>query len=263
MKVRKLGPLLLAAFCVFGPGAVRGNPQPRIAPFPSSATVTHVIDGDSFIARFADGLSRGVRLIGINAPEMTDEREDVRVWAFLAKRFAVHHLEGRKIKLEYDWNNLDKHGRVLAYVRPWGGELFNEQIIRRGFAYVFLLYPFRTDYQESFRRAQQEAIRQGRGLWAKNPPPQIDLAQVRSRVGDYVAVRFRCAKVREGEHYMFLSPKPGELQVFIWKEAGVVLPPAQQFKNQMISAAGLLEKEGGQPKMYVLFQPQMIRVTND
>jgi micrococcal nuclease len=226
------------------------------ATLPATASVTHVIDGDSFVAHFSDGMTRGVRLIGVNAPEMTDERENVRTWAFLAKRFAVHHLEGRKIKLEYDWNNLDKYGRVLAYVRPRGGELFNELIIRQGFAYIFLLYPFRKDYQESFRSAQQEAVRQGRGLWGKEPPPEIGLSDIRNRMGEYVTVRFSCARVREGRGYVFLSPAKAELEVLISRESGVDVIPVNQFKSRMIVVSGILEKNGKCPRIYVLFKRQ-------
>ena len=228
------------------------------ATLPATASVTHVIDGDSYVAHFADDLDRGVRLIGVNAPELTDERENVRYWAFLAKRFAVHHLEGRKIKLEYDWNDLDKYGRVLAYVRSGNGELFNELIIRQGFAYIFLLYPFRKDYQESFRSAQQEAVRQGRGLWGKEPPPEVGLSEVQGRLGEYVAIHFTCAKVMDGEGYLFVSPASGELQVLISKESGLMLPPAVQFKNKVIAVAGLLEKGKRQPRIYILFQRQII-----
>jgi micrococcal nuclease len=224
---------------------------------PNNASVAHVIDGDSFVAHFADGLSRGVRLIGVNAPEMTDERENVRYWAFLAKRFAVHHLEGRKIKLEYDWNNLDKYGRVLAYIRLGDGELFNELIIRQGFAYIFLLYPFRQDYQESFRRAQQEAVRLGRGLWGKEPPPAVGLSAVHVRLGEYIAVHFTCGGVMDGKSYIFVGPASGELQILISKESGLLLPPAVQFKNKVITVAGLLEKGKRQPRIYVLFQRQL------
>ena len=227
------------------------------ASLPVTASVTHVIDGDSFVAHFADGVSRGVRLIGVNAPEMTDERENVRCWAFLAKRFVVHHLEGRKIKLEYDLNKLDKYGRVLAYVRSGGGELFNKLIIRQGFAYIFLLYPFRKDYQESFRSAQQEAVRQGRGLWGKEPPPEIGLTEVQSHLGEYIAVRFTCATVKDGERFIFISPKNGELQILISKESGLSLPPAAQFKNKVIAVAGLLEKSERRPRVYILFQRQL------
>jgi micrococcal nuclease len=227
------------------------------ASLPATASVTHVIDGDSYVVHFADGLDRGVRLIGVNAPELTDERENVRYWAFLAKRFATHHLEGRKVKLEYDWNKLDKYGRVLAYVRPQGGELFNELILSRGFATIFMQYPFRKDYQEAFRNAQQEAVRQGRGLWGKEPPPEAGLSEVQGRLGEYVAVHFTCAWVMDGESYIFVSPASGELQVLISKESGLLLPPAGQFKNKEIAVAGLLEKGKGQPRIYVLFQRQV------
>jgi micrococcal nuclease len=227
------------------------------ASLPDSATVTHVVDGDSCVAHFADGFDRGVRLIGINAPELTDDRENVRYWAFLAKRFATHYLEGSTIRLEYDWNTWDKYGRVLAYVRLGSGGLFNELILSRGFAYIFLLYPFRKDYQEAFRSAQHEAVQQGRGLWGKEPPLEIALSEVRGRLGEYVTVRFTCARVTDGKSYIFVSPAGEEMQVLISKESALLLPPAGQFKNKEIAVAGVLEKGKNRPRIYVLFQRQL------
>jgi len=263
MKERNLNRMLFAVLCIFASLVPSGGQPQGVAPLPAAATITHVVDGDSFIARLADGQSRGLRLIGVNAPEMTDERDEVRTWAFLAKRFAVFHLQGKKVRLEYDWNVEDKYGRVLAYVWSQGGELFNERIIRQGFAYIFLQYPFRRDYQESFRGAQRQAVRQGRGLWAKKPPPEVSLTEVRSRMGDLVTVRFRCAKAWGGKQPVFLSSGEGQLQVLTWKDEGTVIPPAGQFKNKIITVTGFLEAEGNQPRMHVLFQPRMIRVTNN
>jgi micrococcal nuclease len=259
MKERDISRMMFVLFCMLASLLPSGGQSRGVASLPTSATIAHVVDGDSFIARLSDGQSRGLRLIGINAPEMTDERDDVRAWAFLAKRFAAFHLQGRRVQLAYDWNVEDKYGRLLAYIRTRDGELFNAKIIRQGFAYVFLLYPFRKDYQESFREAQRQAVRQGRGLWAKNPPAEVGLAEVQNRAGELVTVRFRCATARGGKLPVVLSSKDGKLQVLVWKDDGTAVPPASQFKNKIVVVSGLLEEEGNQPRMHVLFQPWMIR----
>ncbi|MBN2198625.1 MAG: thermonuclease family protein [Candidatus Aminicenantes bacterium] len=226
---------------------------------PASAVVLYVVDGDSFHARFPDGKAGGVRLIGVNAPEMTDEREDVRAWAFLAKRFAIHQLAGKKIKLEYDWETRDAYGRLLAYVRLPGGErkLFNKLIIGRGFAYAFLKYPFREDYQREFRRAQQEAVREGRGLWRKDAPPEITPAEAGNRLGDLAAVRFRCAEVKELRRYYALIAREGGFQVLVSKSCGLDLSPVSSWAGRRMVVSGIVEGAPGRISIYVCFPIQI------
>jgi len=83
------------------------------------------------------------------------------------------------------------------------------------------------------------------------------LTEVQSHLGEYIAVRFTCATVKDGERFIFISPKNGELQILISKESGLSLPPAAQFKNKVIAVAGLLEKSERRPRVYILFQRQL------
>ena len=138
--------------------------------FPSSSdysrevgVVTAVYDGDTIKVRFKKGLEKKVRLIGINAPEIDDEREEVLFLAYMAKRFAFFHLYKKEVKLSYDWQLEDVYGRLLAYI--WTDkELFNDFIIREGFASAFLKFPFRKDYQERFKESEKFARENEKGL---------------------------------------------------------------------------------------------------
>jgi len=234
----------------------QGEDEPKP---PSSAVVLYVVDGDSFQARFPDGTAGGVRLIGVNAPEMTDGREDVRTWAFLAQRFAVHHLAGKTIELEYDWETRDVYGRLLAYVRlPGDGErLFNRLIIGSGFAYAFLKYPFREDYQREFRQAQQEAVKEERGLWREGPPPEITPSEAGNRIGEHAAVRFTCAEVRELRRYYALVAREGGFQVLVSKSCGLDLSRAPSWAGRLMVVSGIPEGAPGRVRMYVCFPIQM------
>ena len=114
---------------------------------PETATVTVVYDGDTIKIRAGEDFEKKVRLLGIDTPEMSDSREDVKLRAFLAKRFSFHHLHGRKVKLTYDWPFEDRYGRLLAYVWTEKTGLFNRFILEKGLAVVFRKYPFK--YKES------------------------------------------------------------------------------------------------------------------
>jgi micrococcal nuclease len=255
-----LGASALLALAFAGGGWARRPGAADEAP-PSSAVVLYVFDGDSFQARFPDGSAGGVRLIGVNSPEMTDGRDDIRCWAFLAKRFAAHHLAGKRVELEYDWEKKDVHGRLLAYVRlPSGGErLFNKLIIRSGFAYAFLKYPFRDDYRKDFQRALQDARREGSGLWRKGPPPEVPASRAGTRLGEHVTLRVRCAEVADGKRYLTVFPDEGGLRILVSKESGLDLGDAASWPGKRLAFSGILEQSPQGIMMHVHFSSQMIR----
>ncbi|MBN2206129.1 MAG: thermonuclease family protein, partial [Candidatus Aminicenantes bacterium] len=159
--------------------------------------VIRVFDGDTVEVRFADGAEKKVRLIGIDSPEMDDEREDVLFFAHMARRFAFHHLYDKTVGLAYDWERTDAYGRTLAYVVVEDGTLFNERIIREGFAYAFTRYPYRDDLKALFREAQREAQRSARGLWREEPWPVVGPADARSHLGRIATVSFVCKNIVE------------------------------------------------------------------
>ncbi len=58
----------------------------------------------------------------------------------------------------------DQYDRLLAYVYPQGEEMFNETLLREGYAQV-ATFPPNTRYEDRFRAAQEEARSARRGLW--------------------------------------------------------------------------------------------------
>ena len=188
----------VATFIIFA--ATAGYPNNSIpitaGSFPSSGTVLTVYDGDTIKVRFPDGSEARVRLIGVDAAELDDPREEVNLKAQLAKRFSFFHLYQKRITLSYDQTLVDRHGRVLAYVWLDGQALYNEFIIREGFAAAFFAFPFRKDYQDRFREAQKEAREQGRGFWMDGEPEVISSSEARLHLGKLISVRFLCSRAR-------------------------------------------------------------------
>ena len=116
--------------------------------------VIGVYDGDTIKVKFPNGSINKIRLIGVDCPELDTDREEIRVFANIAKRFTYIKLFKKRVKLAHDWEFKDKYGRILAYV--WINEtLFNELIIKEGFAFSFLKFPFRKDFQERFQEAEK------------------------------------------------------------------------------------------------------------
>jgi len=100
------------------------------------------------------------------------------------------------VRLEFDRERIDPFGRTLAYV--WlGEELFNETLVREGYAFV-ATFPPNVKYVDRFRAAQREARSEERGVWGEcvdpgacdpahpdvcipPPPPDLECADVDER----------------------------------------------------------------------------------
>jgi len=160
-----------------------------------SALVTRVVDGDTVEARFG-ARPLIVRLIGIDTPESVAPDQPVQCFALQASAYTTERLEGARVRLQFDLERIDPFGRTLAYV--WlGDELFNETLVREGYAFV-TTYPPNVRYVDRFRAAQREARSAGRGVWGRcvqqgacdpnypdacipPPPPDLDCSDIDER----------------------------------------------------------------------------------
>ena len=154
-----------------------------------------MVDGDTVEADFR-GRTLTVRLIGIDTPESVAPDEPVQCFAIEASSYTSDRLEGERVRLQFDVERIDPYGRTLAYV--WlGDELFNETLVRQGYAFV-TTYPPNVRYLDRFRAAQREARSAGRGVWGRcvheggcdpaypdacipPPPPDLDCSNIDER----------------------------------------------------------------------------------
>lgn len=130
--------------------------------------VTRVVDGDT-IEILMGGRKEKIRLIGINTPEMNDERGEVQCFAEEAKDRMKELVSGKIIKLEYDetQNLRDTYNRILAYIYLEDEQMLNRKMIAEGYAYEYTyIVPYK--YQKEFRELQLLAKNNDRGLWAEN-----------------------------------------------------------------------------------------------
>ena len=114
--------------------------------------------------RSEDRNERESRMTIWHTPEREQLRKTVRAFAGKAERFTRDLIEGRSVRLEYDWQRLDKYGRTLAYVtREEDGLDLNAEILRQGYGFPYLYFPFRRSGE--FRALGAEARAAKRGLW--------------------------------------------------------------------------------------------------
>jgi micrococcal nuclease len=215
-----------------------------------------VYDGDTIKIRFDDGSVRKARLIGIDAPEIGDDREEVKFLAYTAKRFTFFHLYRKRIRVEYDWERTDKYGRILVYVWTKEEGLFNEFILGEGYAFVFTKFPFKKEYRRRFIAAERQARELEKGLWKKEPFLTIEVENVLGHVGELLSVIYVCVDVRSHGNFVYLNSS-GDFSAVIPHTQISLFPEASGFKGRTVSVNGFLETYKGKPQIMV-FLPQQL-----
>ena len=121
--------------------------------------VKQVVDGDTL--RLTNG--EKVRLIGVDTPETKHPQKPVERFGKEAYLFTKRMVEGKEVRLEFDWQRRDKYGRLLAYVYLTDGAFLNAEIIKQGYGFAYTKYPFK--YLDEFGGYEKEARENRRGLW--------------------------------------------------------------------------------------------------
>lgn len=159
----------------FGPVRMAGRRAPAACLLLATACVGHAVDnageearvrrvydGDTIEVEFR-GETERVRYIGIDTPEMSDPRPAIEEMAREAAAANRALVDDRAVRLEFDVQERDRYGRLLAYV--WVGDtLVNERLVRDGFARAGS-YPPNVRRQDRLRRAERAAREDGRRLW--------------------------------------------------------------------------------------------------
>jgi micrococcal nuclease len=75
-------------------------------------------------------------------------------------------LADRDVRLEFDAEQHDRYGRLLAYVYLDDGKFVNEEIIKNGYAYPMTIAP-NTRHAADFKALYEKAQANKLGLWSK------------------------------------------------------------------------------------------------
>ena len=150
---------------VMSPESVRDSRPPKSAAATPgrTATVTRVVDGDTAHVRFR-GRDVTIRFIGVDTPETVAPGQPIECYGPESSHFTTARLSGEKVRLEFDVERIDPYGRTLAHIWMANGSLFNETLVRRGFATV-ATYPPDTKHVGRFEAAERVAKAADRGLW--------------------------------------------------------------------------------------------------
>jgi len=153
MRIRRFVAVLLPFFLILVVGCATST----------APSVTLVVDGDTIKVRIGVTVYK-VRYIGIDTPELNDERIEFRLLAQEAARYNRQLIEGKIVRLEKDISETDKYGRLLRYV--YVDDIFvNAELVRQGLAWAKAYEPD-IRYQPDLEEAEAEARQAGRGIWA-------------------------------------------------------------------------------------------------
>lgn len=124
--------------------------------------VLKVVDGDTIEINY-NGNKEKVRLIGVDTPETVHPTKEVQTYGKEASSFTKSQLTGKKITLEFDVQQRDKYGRLLAYVYL-DGKMFNKTLLEEGYAQI-ATFPPNVKYVDEFKQIQAKAKEEKKGLW--------------------------------------------------------------------------------------------------
>jgi micrococcal nuclease len=174
--------------------------------------VKRVIDGDT--VELKDG--RSVRLIGVDAPERTACGDLLSSLAEEATTYLEGKCLGQSVRLEYDQDTLDDHGRTLAYLYVEGGSFLNKELIQNGYGRANRKYPY--GMQAEFFEAERVARDDQLGLWSPDVQALINAIEGPLSPNDIVCTtrtgdsyhRCNCYHLRQSCYRLSLADALGQ-----------------------------------------------------
>lgn len=132
---------------------------------PGYYKVTRVSDGDTFDVNM-DGNTETVRMIGVDTPETVKPNSPPECYGKEASDFTKQQLKNQTVRLEADPTNQnrDRYNRLLRYVYLPDGSLYQATLIRQGYGFAYVSFPFTK--KDAFSELQDTAQKQRLGLWA-------------------------------------------------------------------------------------------------
>jgi micrococcal nuclease len=132
---------------------------------PGYYAVEYVVDGDT-IAVNMDGHEEKVRLIGLDTPETKKPNSPVECYGQEASAYAHKIMDNQSVRLAADPinTNRDRYDRLLRYVYLKTGALVNSEMIRLGYGFAYLSFPFTKSAE--FATIQGQAKESKVGVWA-------------------------------------------------------------------------------------------------
>jgi len=219
--------------------------------------VKKVVDGDT--VRLENG--KLVRLLGINTPERTYDDQPADPFSLEATLLLQELVEGREVVLTPGREKKDKYGRLLGYLNLLDGSDVQQQLIKRGYAFV-VAFPPDIDRLKQFVPLEKTARKQKKGVWGDSfytPVPPEDHV---SLDGGFRLVTGKITKVGSSKKNVRLSIG-SDLVVGVrhsaWNEFWQIAP--ESLLGQTVVARGWISKGSkGDPAYLRIRHPAMMEI---
>ncbi len=130
----------------------------------TTVQVVRVIDGDTIQVCCVFGDQVKVRYIGVDTPETHHPMRGVEPHGMEAAEANRKLVDGKTLRLEFDVQERNRYGRLLAYLYLEDGTFVNAWLVENGYAMVMTIPP-NIKHQDLFLKLQREAREARRGLW--------------------------------------------------------------------------------------------------
>jgi len=161
LTISRAAGLLLVVYLLFRVWYIARIPTSSDALPAGAHHIARVIDGDTLL------LTNGarVRLLGVDTPETVKRGCPVQAWGPEATAFTRQFVSKGYVRLQFDRERVDRHGRFLAYV--WVDQrMLNDELVRAGLARAEPWYRYADAMKRRFRRSEAEAKAARRGIWS-------------------------------------------------------------------------------------------------
>ncbi len=113
----------------------------------TTVQVVRVVDGDTIQVCCVFGDRVTVRYVGVDTPETHHPMKGVEYFGMKAAEANRKLVDGKTVRLEFDVQEQDRYGRLLAYVYLEEGTFVNAWLVENGYAMVMTVPP-NVNYQD-------------------------------------------------------------------------------------------------------------------
>jgi len=178
--------------------------------------VAYVFDGDTFRTKSGER----IRLLGINTPEVSHDKQAEQPYAKQAKKRLIQLIMGKSVQLRSDKEKKDKYGRSLAHVYLRDGRWVNNIMVTEGLAHVYIFAP-NFHGADELLRSESEARNNGRGLWKSSRFRVLNASDISPRhIGQFRLIQ---GYVKNVQKWRF---KTGKLTVSVPRKSRQWFTPA-------------------------------------
>jgi micrococcal nuclease len=140
---------------------------------PGLYRIERFVDGDTIVVNM-DGKKETIRMIGVDTPETHKPNSPVQCYGPAAAAYTKTLIGSNQVRLQADSKstNRDRYNRLLRYVYLPDGRMIEEELIKNGYGFAYLDFPF--DQSGSFAKYQEQARSATKGLWQNCKPYRLD-----------------------------------------------------------------------------------------